>query len=97
MRVKDYGTSVVLWASADDTYRWARKPGAAWPGSTLAGKRFVACFDENGLYDLTVNGRDAGDIDGHELSAICADFLSEKLPREHPCWLITVGQFQDQR
>ena len=95
MRVVDMGTSVSLSVSASDTYDWARKPGAAWPCSTLSGHRFVAYFDSNGLYDLTVDGRDApDDIDGHELSAICSDMLRDRLAQDHPVWFVTVGQFQ---
>ena len=96
MRLRDDGTGFVLWASADDTHHWARKPGAAWPCSTLSGHRFMAVFDTNGLLDLTVDGRDApDDIDGHELSAIVADLAGEKLPKDHPCWFVAVGQFQE--
>ena len=94
MRVADSGDAVTLWASAADTYDWAHRSGAAWPGSTLSGDRFCATFDTNGLLDLTVNGRDAGDVDSHELSAICADLLSERIGEDHPVWFVTVGQFQ---
>ena len=95
--VKIHSNSVQIWASADDTYDWAHKTGAAWPCSTLSGSRFFAEFDSNGLVDLTVDGRiDTGDIDAHELSCICADLLADKLPKDHPCWLVVVGQFQEQ-
>lgn len=97
MRVQDNGSSVVLWASARDTYDWARRPGAAWPCSTLSGHRFVACFDTNGLYDLTIDGRperEGSEIDGHEFSAISADFLEGKLEPDHPVYFVTVGQFR---
>jgi len=96
MRVLDNGNSVVLWASANDTYDWAHKPGAAWPCSTLSGHRFVAAFDTNGLYELTVNGRDAPTIDGCEFNAITSDLLEQsgKVPEDHPVWFVTVGQFK---
>ncbi len=95
MRILDNGNSVVLWASARDTDEWATRPGAAWPCSTLRGKRFVAAFDSNGLYDLSVNGRDASDdIDGHEFSAICADLLAVLIDADHPCYFVAVGQFR---
>lgn len=100
MRLKDNGDSITLWASKWDTEEWATKPGAAWPCSTLRGRRFVASFDSNGLYDLTVNGRmpsESDDIDGNELSAICADFIDERIPQDHPVWFVTVGQFRERR
>lgn len=83
---------VILKLSARDTQNWAERPGAAWPCSTLAGKRFVACFDRNGLCDLTINGR-YGNCDGHELNAITCDFLRHSLPKDHECWFVCVGQF----
>lgn len=100
MRVKVWESGVALWASANDTYDWAHKPGAAWPCSTLSGKRFSAAFDSNGLVELTVNGRTINghnyiEVDGSEFSAICADLLREKLPEDHPCYLVCVGQFED--
>ncbi len=54
--------STNLWLSADDTWNWAHKPGAAWPCSTLAGNRVFVAFESNGdLVDFTVNGKDAPD------------------------------------
>lgn len=98
MRVSIHHDSVHLWASAHDTRQWARKPGAAWPCSTLSGSRFFAAFDTNGLYEFTVNGREPStDIDGNEFSAICADLLAKRLDREHPVWFVTVGQFHAER
>lgn len=70
-----------LWLSSSDTYAWAR----AWPCSTLAGDRLAICVDQNGLYALYVNGR-SGDVDGHELDAIVADFLPEQYRPLWPCW-----------
>ena len=93
MRIQDNGSSITLWASAHDTWAWANRSGSAWPCSTLADHRFCASFDDNGLVDLTVDGRESGDIDGHELSAICADLLSARIAPDHPCWTVTVGQF----
>ena len=94
MRVKDYGDSVLIWLSANDTYEWAHKSGAAWPCSQLSGKRMFAAFDTNGLYELTVNGKWPHDIQSDELNAITSDYLSDKLPSDHPVHFVTVGQFQ---
>lgn len=94
MRLRDDGNGFCLWVSADETYAWAHRSGASWPCSTLSGHRFLAVFDRNGLCDLTVDGKEAGDIDGHELSACIADHAARKLPKEHPCYFVAVGQFQ---
>lgn len=92
MRVLDNGNSVTLWASARDTYDWAHKPGAAWPCSTLSGRRFVAVFDSNGLCDLSLDGgRGEQDCDSWELSAMCADFLRGRIGADHPCADVVLG------
>lgn len=95
MRTAIHSDSFTVWLSAQDTYDWAGKPMASWPCSTLANKRLVASFDTNGLYDLSVNGRDTSeDTDGNELSAMVSDFMANKLPKDHPCYFVAVGQFQ---
>ena len=89
VRIHDYG--VTLWLSANDTYEWARQ----WPCSELRGKAVVACFDSGGLCDLSINGgRGSQDCDGNEFSAICADHLRAKLPKDHPAYFVAVGQFE---
>jgi|DEB0MinimDraft_6_1074348.scaffolds.fasta_scaffold499611_1 hypothetical protein len=90
MRLKDYGEAVTVWLSADDTYHWARR----WPCSGLSGKRLRAEFDTNGLLDCAVDGAYLEDLDGAELSAIVADHLADRLDPAHPCYFVTVGQFQ---
>lgn len=95
MRVFVTETELRLWASARDTAAWARRPYAQWPCSTLAGHRFYAAFDKNGLVDLTVDGGHPKDlIDSMELSAMCADFLAEsgKVPSNHLCRFIAIDQ-----
>lgn len=95
MRILIHRDIVVLWASAKDTYNWAHRVGSSWPCSTLSGKRLCAIFDDNGLVDLTINGRDAGDINRTELSALCSDLIGTKLKRNHPAYDVVVGQFQE--
>ena len=93
MRIKIVENAVMVWLSASDTYAWAHRSGAAWPGSTLSGNRLFAAFDSNGLYDFTVNGRDdEGETSADELSAICADHLARNLPKNHPAYDVAVGQ-----
>lgn len=92
MRIIIGQTSVKLWLSARETYNWATRAGASWPCSQLSDKRLFAEFDSNGLLDFAVNGRMA-DVDGNELTAICADHLKAKLPLEHPARFVAVDQF----
>lgn len=78
MRTKVDGNDVLIWASADDTYDWANGyvDGLRWPCSQLSDKRFFAAFDSNGLYELTVNGKDAPeDLQSDELNACISDLL----------------------
>jgi hypothetical protein len=93
MRLKDFGNRVTIWLSADDTYEWAHRTGAAWPGSTLSGHRVRADYDTNGLWQLTVDGY-SKNVDAHELNAIVSDFAAERLSPDHPCWTVMVGQFR---
>lgn len=96
MKFEDSGTAVTVWLSATDTYEWARRPGEAWPCSELAGRRIRADFDSNGLLDLTIDGRPPGDrlyIPVDEFNALIADHLKNKLPEDHPCYFVVVGQF----
>ncbi len=94
MKLIDHGNAVILKLSARDTQQWASRPNAAWPCSTLAGKRVLAAFDRNGLYELAIDGRD-DDCDAHELSAICADHIKRKIGKDHDVYFVTVGQFEN--
>lgn len=84
MRLRIDETGFVLHLSAADTSRWADRPGRSWPCSTMKGHRFVLVYDRNGLCDGSQNGRDLGDIDGHELDSIVADHVAARLPAGHP-------------
>lgn len=94
MRTHITPDQITLWLSKRDTYDWAHRANASWPCSTIAGKSLCASFDDNGLYNITINGRDTGEVDGHEFNAITSDFLRAKLPEAHPLYFVTVGQFQ---
>ena len=80
MRKQIIGNTINIWLSANDTYNWAHKAGAVWPCSTLANKRLFAQFIDGDLVDITINGRDAHDIDGAEFNAIISDFLGSVNP-----------------
>lgn len=101
MRVNIQPTSVKLWLTADETETWANSPGESWPCSALEGKSLFAEFDENGLVDFAVDSpelhiQEAQEIyiESSEVNAITSDFLQDKLPRDHPCYFVAVGQFK---
>lgn len=75
MRIQRTGKTVKLWLSANDTYKWARKPGAAWPCSFLSNKRLFAKFDAGDLVDYTINGKEAPNVPADEFNAITSDFI----------------------
>lgn len=77
MRTKRSSSGVKLWLSANDTWRWANRPNARWPGSTLSGRRLFAEFDSRGdLIDMAIDGgKGDQDCDGNEFHAITSDFL----------------------
>jgi hypothetical protein len=83
----EYGDTVLILTS-DDTRAWASRPGAAWPCSTLSGRRVMARFDDCGdLVDLLIDGdyqREDDDVDGHEFTAMSSDFLREQYGPDHP-------------
>jgi len=98
MRVQINDTSVNVWLSANNTYDWAHKPGASWPCSQLSGRRVFAGFDSNGLCDLAIDGgRGEQNCDASEFNACLADHLAGKLPTDHPCYDVVVGQFLAKR
>jgi hypothetical protein len=79
-------------ATGDDAYRWATRPGEAWPCSTLDTlETFYLEFDECGLLDADLP--DNRWIDPDELNAYVSDVLRPILPETHPAHLVTVGQF----
>jgi hypothetical protein len=97
MRLQDNGDSISVRISASETYAWSRRPGAAWPCSTLADRRIFAAFDRNGLFDLAVDGKSDADVDVHEFNALTSDMLAKRLQADHPCYFVTVGQFRAER
>lgn len=85
----DTPTGYTLWLSANDIRQWVRKPGAAWPCSTLRGHSLRVNVDHNGLCDYAIDGRtgrESDDIDGSELDAIVADHLPTSACALWPVW-----------
>jgi len=92
MKTSIYENGVTVWLSARETYAWAHRRGASWPCSFLAGRRVVAQFDADGLWDLDIDGgRGDQDCPSDELSACIADYLADRLPKDHPCYDVVVG------
>lgn len=104
MRLKDNGTAITVWISADETRAWARGNGAGqgcWPCSELEGRRLRADFDSSGLLDYTIDGLDGLEqrrrglwVPADEWNAVIADHLRTRLPQSHPCYFVAVGQFE---
>jgi len=73
-QVDQHGLAVSV--SADDTEDWATRPGAAWPCSTLRGRRFSVRLDGSGdLVDFAIQGE--SEPDSRELLACLADLLKQ--------------------
>lgn len=79
-------TGYRLWLSANDTYRWAFRPGHRWPCSEAAGNRLFVGVDRNGLCEFALNGRDDADVDGTELEAIVSDHVPAECRHLWPVW-----------
>ena len=77
MKVERHGNTVKVWLSANDTYDWAHRPGAAWPCSFLADKTLFAEFDDGDLVNYAVDGTTGEDVDlpADEFDAITSDFI----------------------
>jgi hypothetical protein len=98
METTNYGTvswstdSVEIHATRTMLYDWAHRPDASWPCSSLAlCDEITARFDANGLFDLLGDGDD--EIPADEFNAWSSDLLRDTLPKDHPCYTVTVGQF----
>lgn len=85
IRIDENAKGYTLWLSANDTYRWANRPGSSWPCSDCSGERLAIVVDSNGLCDFTMNGRSA-DIDGTELEAIVSDHIPPSVRHLWPTW-----------
>lgn len=81
-------TGYMMRLSAVETGNWARKPGAAWPCSTLKDRRLWVAVDANGLYDYTHGGHCHGTdgVDGTELEACVSDHLPADCRHLWPTW-----------
>lgn len=79
MKIERHGDIVKLWLDAEDTRRWARRPGDLWPCSYIAGKTLFAEFHCGSLVDYALNdehGHEALDAGSDEFFAITTDFIT---------------------
>ena len=81
--------------TAEETRKWANRPGSRWPCSKAAGRKIWAQFGPGGLVDLKVDGRRLDPADGeypdgsaeipaNEFNALMADKLPEKYRDQVP-------------
>ena len=95
MRVQRIGNNVKLWLTANDTHKWANRPGATWPCSVLSGRPLYAEFEDGDLVDLHFdphkeNGVEVDCVPSDEFNAITSDFLKnlpnrpKQTPHVHP-------------
>lgn len=79
MKIKKTENGTKIWLSSNDSWRWANRSNSRWPCSTLADKRiFVELASNNDIIDIKVNGRDAKNIDAHELRCCLNDLTKGK-------------------
>jgi hypothetical protein len=70
-------TAYRLWLTAHETYQWAHREGACWPGSTISGSRLmVKVSGAYGLCAYTLDSKPGKERQGYELQAIVADHLT---------------------
>ena len=80
MKTTQNGSEVKIWLTAEETSAWATKPGARWPGSTLAGNKLFACFQDGDLVEMEVGDGQDMEISGHEFNALIEDFFGSVNP-----------------
>jgi len=104
MKLDVDGDAFTLWLSPNDTQQWTlgfapKGKVGRWPAAELGGRRIRATFDSSGLLECLVDGRDVTKsriwVPVDEFSAMAADFIETKLPRDHAAWYVAVGQFKE--
>lgn len=95
MNIKINKNTVVLEVNQNETVNWATEK--KWICSKIAGHDLKATFDHNGVFELTIDGNVIGGdeifIDEHEFNALTCDYLHDRIPLNHPCYFVAVGQF----
>jgi len=79
MKIKKTGSTTKVWLSQNDTFRWSHRPNAQWPCSTISDKRVYVELDKaNDIVEVKINGRNAKDLDSHELRCCLNDLTKGK-------------------
>lgn len=80
MIIDRHDKTVKLWLTAEDTRRWANRPGNVWPCSYLAGKTLFVEFCDGDLVDCIIDGEydEALNFNSDEFNAITSDFINGK-------------------
>lgn len=79
MKIKKTKNTTQIWISSNETFRWARRPNAQWPCSTLADRRvFVELASNNDIINIKINGKNSSIIDEHELRCCLNDLTKGK-------------------
>lgn len=79
MKIKKEGNTTKIWLSSNDTFRWAERPNAKWPCSTLSDRRIYVELDKNkDIIDIKINGKPRREIDSHELRCCLNDLTKGK-------------------
>lgn len=94
--------SVAIEAHSGQLYHWSHRPDFSWPVSWLDDLDSIrVVFDSSGLleceqdppYDPETG--EGSDIPADEFNAWSSDCLRSILPTDHPCYFVTVGQFEE--
>lgn len=80
MKIKKTKNTTQVWISSNETFKWARRPNAQWPCSTLADRRIFVELASNGdLVDIKINGKNPkNNIDSHELNSLLNNLIKRK-------------------
>jgi hypothetical protein len=95
LNIKINQNTVVLEVTKNETVNWATEKN--WICSKIAGHDLKAVFDQNGVYELAIDGNVIGGdelhIDEQEFNSFACDHLHDRIPLNHPCYFVAVGQF----
>ena len=95
MKLKNYGDTITVWITTQETTSWVKQQGIHVTPSTLKGKAIRADFGTDGLVDLAINGQSPLDgYDFSEFNMMIADLLADELTERHSCYKAVTGKPQ---
>ena len=74
MKIEKKGDWIKIWATEEDTMKWANRPLNSWPCSELSGNALFVELHRGDLVDLELNSGDCV-ISATELNAFIEDAL----------------------